>query len=62
MALRWGEWTTALDGVGLLTVGLGFGEGACVEGWLAIRHDSRTFRFGGDRRRHLDWLVCRLDR
>lgn len=53
----------ALGSMGLLAVGLGFREGACVEAWFAVGHDTRAFGFSGDRRRHLDWtLGSRLER
>lgn len=35
-------------------MGLGFREGACVEARFAIGHNTRAFRFGGNRGRHLD--------
>lgn len=45
----------ALGGVGLLAVGLGFREGACVEALFAIGNNNGAFWFAGDRGRYLDW-------
>lgn len=63
LALRGWERAAALGSLGLLAGRLSFREGACVEAWFAVGHDTRAFWFGGDRRRHLDWsLGSRLGR
>lgn len=53
----------ALGSLGLLAVGLGFRESACVEAWFAIGHNTRAFWFSGNGRRHFDWsLRSRLEK